>query len=420
MPRRAKPAPKQQATVTKLANETPAVAKNSHTNGEILDRIKKCLDRAEHANANESEARAAMKIATRLMSQHNVTQAELIDNEKLSEREQRGGLSLVKISPSKEGGHPVNWAWADEVVSAVTKLFDCDAFHTQSAHFLEWKFYGIAENTAFAAISFAVNHNLILHWADAFTTVQGRNSYCLGVANGLRRLAKEERLNMENAARENEQKGMAARIREEELERQKAIARLSEQHSSPKAEELSLEDSDYEPHDDRSDMDIGNDDDGDDETLVANATYHEQHAASMPELTGDLEADIAATMREEVMSNLKREEWMQEDDEDEDVDLSEHNPALSSQSDIKNWAPVTLGEERESSLQWSSMTQLLRFRENAAAVGEDVLRAQGIKLKKASKRTRSVKDLAAYHKGKKDSKRINLRVAVIEEGRSSI
>ena len=418
MSRRAKPAPKQKATITELANETPPVAKASHATGEILDRIKKCLDRANHVNANESEARAAMKIATRLMSQHSVSQAELIDKEEPNERDERGGLSLVKITSSREGGRIIKWTWAKDLASAVATLFDCDAFSTQSDQCLEWTFFGIAEHTVFAAMSFEMAHNLILDWADVFTTVQGRNSYCLGVASGLDRLARDERLHMENAVRENEQRGTAARMREGELERLKAIARLNDQFSSQTKEESFLEDASEEKYEGFIDLDDGSDHDGDDETLVVNANYLEQHAV-MPELTGDFEADMAAVMRE-VKSELKQEQLKQEYDDDEDVDLSAlYRPASSSQAPIKTEAPVKLENECTPSLQWSSRTQLARFRENTAAIEEGVLRAQGIKLKKAKKRTRSVKDLAAYHKGKQDSKKINMRVATIEDGRSS-
>ena len=38
----------------------------------ILDRIQKCLDRAHLANASESEAKAALFVSQKLMSQHNV------------------------------------------------------------------------------------------------------------------------------------------------------------------------------------------------------------------------------------------------------------------------------------------------------------------------------------------------------------
>ena len=372
-------------------------------------------------NANEAEARAAMKIATRLMSQHSVTQAELIDNEKVNEREKRGGFSLVKITHSREGGRALNWTWAEEVVSAVTELFDCDAFSSQSDQCVAWSFYGIAEHTVFAAMSFEMIHNLILDWADAYSTVQARNSYCLGVANGLDRLAKKERFNMEKDAWRNEQKAMATRRRKEEPERQKTLARLNDRQSSPITAESFFEDSSVE----RSEADIdrggGFDNyDDDDETLDANAGHLEQHAASMPELTGDLEADMAAVISAEVKSELKQEHLKQEDDEDTNTSLPAlHNLVSSSQPHIKTEAPIKLVDECKSSLQSSSRTQLARFRENTAAIEADVLRAQGIRLYKQLKRKRSVKDYAAYQHGQHDSKRIDLRVATIEEGRSS-
>lgn len=171
MSRCAKSAPQQEATAMEFARDTPPVARASNTAGEILDRIKKCLDRAKHVDANESEARAAMNAATRLMSQQSGTQAELIDNEKAIEREKRCGISQVKITAPREGGRPVNWTWATKLVAAISKLFDCGAFCTQSDQGLEWTFYGIAEHTVLAAMSFRIVHNLILEWANTFATV---------------------------------------------------------------------------------------------------------------------------------------------------------------------------------------------------------------------------------------------------------
>jgi hypothetical protein len=39
----------------------------------IIRRIKKCLDRANHPNTAEAEAKAAFHLASRLMGQHNVS-----------------------------------------------------------------------------------------------------------------------------------------------------------------------------------------------------------------------------------------------------------------------------------------------------------------------------------------------------------
>ena len=68
----------------------------------------------------------------------------------------------------------------------------------------------------------------------------------------------------------------------------------------------------FEKHDeDFVNLDSGPDNDGDNETLVANANHLEQHSV-MPELAGDLEADMADVMREEVTSELKQEQLKQE------------------------------------------------------------------------------------------------------------
>ena len=60
---------KDKGTGTSTANET------------ILERIAKCLARGNHESTPENEAKAALHMASRLMKQHNVTQAEMLARE---------------------------------------------------------------------------------------------------------------------------------------------------------------------------------------------------------------------------------------------------------------------------------------------------------------------------------------------------
>jgi hypothetical protein len=63
----------------------------------IIQRIKKCLDRANHPNTAEAEAKAAFHLASRLMGQHNISQAEVLAHESPDTRRQYAGLSAVSI-----------------------------------------------------------------------------------------------------------------------------------------------------------------------------------------------------------------------------------------------------------------------------------------------------------------------------------
>src|SRR4051812_39887778 len=77
--RRPKPPaqPKQKATVIELAAEVdPAdhpFTTNPPAEARILARIRKCFATANHAGTPETEAKAALRMGSKLMSQYNVT-----------------------------------------------------------------------------------------------------------------------------------------------------------------------------------------------------------------------------------------------------------------------------------------------------------------------------------------------------------
>ena len=71
------------ASVKELA-ETDTIRVTSSTvdvDDVIVLRIKKCLERANHPNTLEAEAKAAIHLASRLMGRYNVSQAEVLAHE---------------------------------------------------------------------------------------------------------------------------------------------------------------------------------------------------------------------------------------------------------------------------------------------------------------------------------------------------
>jgi hypothetical protein len=68
--------PIQKATVIKTACEHQTQTMSRADRG-VLHKIQKCLNRAYYANASEAEAKTALFISQKLMSEHNVTQADL-------------------------------------------------------------------------------------------------------------------------------------------------------------------------------------------------------------------------------------------------------------------------------------------------------------------------------------------------------
>jgi hypothetical protein len=91
--------PLYKASVKELAETgtirvTSATADIDHA---IALRIKKCLERVNHANAPEAEAKAALHLASRLMGRYNVSQAEVLAHESPSTQMQYAGQSVVLI-----------------------------------------------------------------------------------------------------------------------------------------------------------------------------------------------------------------------------------------------------------------------------------------------------------------------------------
>ena len=202
-------APPQKATVKSLAAGSRSATLND-ARIEIVERIKKCLARGNHANANENEAKSAIKMASKIMQQHNITQAQVMEGEDDAQRLERGGMSTVKIGPRTQY-HQMNFEpWVPNLQSAICMFFDCQAFCIRSPASIEWTFFGVAENTVSGAMAFEMAYNLIQSWAWPLEDVCARDSYCLGVAHGLKNIAILEKRAAERAAKENEAKSTAA------------------------------------------------------------------------------------------------------------------------------------------------------------------------------------------------------------------
>lgn len=200
----------QKAAIGWLANHETSTQTLSNVDRDVVERIRKCFARAYHANANENEQRAAFKMAHKIMKQYNISQAELMEEEDKVARVERGGMSTVNIWPAKEGALVKHQTWVNDLVCAIRKLFDCSAYSTSLPNSIEWTFYGVVGHTVSAAMAFEPVHNQIQTWAEKYPTVATRNSYSLGVSDGLCRLAEEEKVTMENIAMETEQKALAA------------------------------------------------------------------------------------------------------------------------------------------------------------------------------------------------------------------
>lgn len=199
----------------------------------ILERIRKCLTKANHPGTPEAEAKAAFRMGSKLMAQHNITQAQAFEKEKEGDQAQLGGESVVAITTVKNGKMVRNLAFTGSLAIAMEIFFDCKSYSTARRASIDWTFYGITTNTAAAAMAFEMAFNLTLNWASMKKGGSTRHSYCLGVAEGLIKLAKDEKAKEKQEARENEESEIMAAEKLEQARRAREVDRLDFQVHTP-------------------------------------------------------------------------------------------------------------------------------------------------------------------------------------------
>ena len=220
------------ASVTQTADEAPArvsAASMAGADEGVLSRIKKCLQRARDAGAAEQEAKAALRLASKMMKQLNVTQADVLAHEDQEERKKHGGQSTVALKRrDRDRSKGVQRAhWLSALSNAIQTFFDCKCYTSGKSRVCETTFYGIAENTVAAAEAFCMVYNLAVEWARPYKGVKGKGSYCLGLSNELQQTADDEKGEEERRAKESEEDQVKTRIANEDAERQAQLDRLA-------------------------------------------------------------------------------------------------------------------------------------------------------------------------------------------------
>lgn len=412
----------QKAVIGWLANDETSTQTLSNVDRVVVERIRKCFARANHATANENEQRAAFKMAHKIMKQYSISQAELMEEEDKTARAERGGMSTVNIWHAKEGAPVKHQCWVRDLVCAIRKFFDCSAYSTILPDNIEWTFYGVVGHTVSGAIAFETVHNQIQTWAEKFPSVAMRNSYSLGVADGLCRLAEEEEVAMENIALEREQKSLAARIRAEDIQRQVEFDRIRISPPSPSPEPVSEpeeeEGAEGKKEEDKavkSDTDAaGVADDASDNDMMPD--FNEEIAGEILDTTADFDTELKKFIKPDPDPDpdpdpeLGSTVFYEESDTPLATKKPRKDPALPSEKDDKD-------DEPEETAEWRSMRQLTVFRQNVKEIEESVIKEKGLKLKKDRKRKPSVKDRNAFKQGRKDAKDINVRAPRIEDGK---
>jgi hypothetical protein len=188
--------PQQKARVQHLARDPNSLSSRSSTasgSPALLERIKKCIARGNHPNTPEEEAKTSLRMAAKLMTQHNIRQAEMYaEDGNMNKSQNRGDKSIVAITATK-GKKAVGQGFVPNLAQAMQTFFDCMSYSSAHHFSIEWTFYGIPENTVSAAMAFEMTHNLILEWARAKRGVSVTHSYCMGVAEGLLEMARQEK-----------------------------------------------------------------------------------------------------------------------------------------------------------------------------------------------------------------------------------
>ncbi|KAJ1026765.1 hypothetical protein NDA16_002062 [Ustilago loliicola] len=426
-----------------VASVSESEAKLASISSGILSRIQKSLALAKHPGTGEAEAQQALRLATRLISSQNLTQADLIASSDAETNQTHAGMSIVEIV-SQTSASPRNESWVNQVAIAVNLFFDVKAYSTSYANRtkLSWTFYGLAVNTVAAAHAFEMVHNQVLTWAYQKAREKlvkgktGRNSYCQGVAAGLIALAKEKKEEMRLAI-QGEKKRLSDAERSEQEQVKKERERLSDppvkteaqpeptrvkpEHSGgvgmSESRNVKLEDAvdekDVKPF--RNGLkrsaseefdgygrwdngfgsngnDFGSESDNDD--LQEQFYDTDQHPnPSFPE-EQDVKPHFDEALERDIIDLTA----------DDSLDIK---PFPKPDPDIKSNLKT---EEVEQGAGWQSSNQLIRFRQDAEKIADDFLASQhgGLKLRKRAKTTYR-KDVAAFEQGREDAKKIDVR-----------
>ncbi|KAJ5117485.1 hypothetical protein N7448_011117 [Penicillium atrosanguineum] len=379
--------PVQKATVIKSACGHQ-IQTTTRADVNVLDKIQKCLNRAYHANASEAEAKTALFISQKLMSDHNVNQADLMANDERSNKASYGGRSIVRIE--KVAGlsrRVVKEAFVEIVAKAMCTFFDCKSFSTDFGISVEWSFFGIASNTVAAAVAFEMAHNLILEWACAYKGGTPTFSYRLGVSDGLRTMANREKQKELAEVQHKELRLVTTRNREETKEHQRELDRAATMSTEAKTA------SDY-----------------DEDTILMKVESDNESDSDSNDMDGlNIKADFS-------MDDVQIIDLC--DDVDETIERymkREPSEPPNPNGISESWTELDMKVEHETVYPtpmascWKSQMQLIHFRATSEQVADEYLAQHKIKLHNGKKRTSTIRDINSYRRGQQDSSRINVR-----------
>lgn len=396
----------------------------------ILDRIKKCLQRAQHPNTPESEAQAAWRMASRLMAQYNVTQADLLDQTTNDhDYAALGGESVVDITSTKGGLARANsQTWVHHVATAMTIFFDCQSYSTRRRSSVEWTFYGIAANTVAAAIAFEMAHNLTLEWARSKTGRSAKHSYCLGVGIGLGKIARREKREEKKLSERTETRGEQSQQEnhiphhtedfhhdQKEISHPLLKARVSPCLENDEEPAVKLDDDSFNAV--KEEGNSTDDSDLEDQAIFKDKdkTPGSNRGEGGDENPAGSEDQGGVSDEDEVEAEVT---FKEEEEEPLDLDADLEDQLHRMAPGVAPAASTTV-VDRDSEGQltvnpWNTSQALVRFRQSAEKVATEYLKANNTKLRKGRRRDYMVRNEDAYRDGIEDSKQIDVKRRRIE------
>lgn len=291
-------------------------------------------------------------------------------------------------------------------------------------------------------MSFEMVANLTQEWS--FQRKKGnKNSYRLGIANGLYRMANKEKQLERQRAKEQEAADLAKREKEENLQRQQELLRLT-QTDIVGSQRMDL---DISECDDKASNDRAQDPQCPKDELAANLHQSvkiededEPAYDTDPTFTkteGDLDNDDLYNTADNESSSSGDEDnldthhgfWIFKEDADEELDpttdlddtLRRHMPLDAETAPSPNESAEDSehhdadGDEQTGT--WKSITALTKYHNDAEKIAEDYIKAQDMKLKKGRKRDFKIQDQKSYDDGKVDSQKIDVKRRRIGDGR---
>jgi Protein of unknown function (DUF2786) len=170
----------------------------------VKDRIIKLLNTGFHDQSNEHEAKNAMKLAQRLMRKHNLSQALLLKEREVRNKQGAGpdellcgGLVKLQIQNRKTNQPALFARWISNLSSVVADNFGVQWYHEKKrGKRCRVVFYGIYTNAQLAGYAFRVSTERIAQMTAEYTPIRNwynihintkssRLSYALGVVNGI-------------------------------------------------------------------------------------------------------------------------------------------------------------------------------------------------------------------------------------------